>query len=273
MTCEQMAFCHVPAGKFIFGEGKEQKKINLPEYWIGKYPVTHAQFMQFVAARGYENKAYWQEAVQEKYWSKEGFKGRFDDAPRTAPVDFGEPFNLPNHPVVGISWYEALAFTRWLSGQLPVISEQWSVNRGEDTFRAQIQAGQLQTALPTEEQWEKAARGTDGRIYPWGQAADPNRANYDETGIGATSAVGCFPGGQSPYGLLDASGNVWEWVNGKNNLRGGAFTDLAGLARCACRGRSDPSVRLRDFGFRVVVVGFSRASQSVSLVSGLRQAR
>jgi formylglycine-generating enzyme required for sulfatase activity/tRNA A37 threonylcarbamoyladenosine biosynthesis protein TsaE len=254
LTCERMAFCHVPAGEFIFGEGDNQKKINLPEYWMGKYPVTNAQFAQFVAAKGYENQDYWEEAIKADYWKNgQVYSNLWDSAPRTAPEDFGEPFNLSNHPVVGISWYEALAFTRWLSEQLPVISEQWSVNQKKYELNAHIKAGRLEVALPSEEQWEKAARGTDGRIYPWGEKPDPNRANYDDTRLGTTSAVGCFPGGQSPYGLLDASGNIWEWVNGENNLRGGSFNNSEGRARCAYRSLYYPFSWYRDLGFRLVL--------------------
>jgi formylglycine-generating enzyme required for sulfatase activity len=263
LTCEHMFFCHIPAGEFLFGDAKKKIKIA-NEYWIGKYPVTNAQFAHFLVANGYKNPAYWLEAIKKSYWSKAGFKANWDDKPRTAPVDYGEPYNLPNHPVVGISWYEALAFTCWVSEQCSVISGQWSVNGGERVFREQIKAEKLQAALPSEEQWEKAARGPligsgDGQEYPWPGEFDPNKANTHETGIGTTTTVGAFPAGESPYGLLDASGNVWEWTTSPYSqssytLRGGSFGYPSDHARCAFRGWYDPYSRLRRHGFRIVLV-------------------
>jgi formylglycine-generating enzyme required for sulfatase activity len=232
---------------------QRENEIKLDEFWVGKYPITNAQFGQFVQAEGYDNKDFWQEAIKEKYWSKGGFKGRWEDTPRKSPHDYGEPFTFPNHPVVGITWYEALAFTRWLNSLLFDISQQWTVTGGERNFREQMKIKKIFVALPTEEQWEKSARGTDGREYPWPGEFDPNKANTSETGIGTTSAAGCFPTGQSPYGVLDASGNVWEWVNGERNLRGGSFYSYSRDARCSFRFRNLPGYWYRLIGFRVVV--------------------
>jgi formylglycine-generating enzyme required for sulfatase activity len=133
--------------------------------------------------------------------------------------------------------------------------------------------------LPSEPEWEGVARGCDDdRRYPWGVEPDPNRANYHDTGIGATSAVGCFPGGASPYGVEDLSGNVWEWTrslykdylydprDGREDLeagggrvmRGGSFDDDTWDVRCASRGWNPPDYRGGYYGFRVVVSPFSR---------------
>jgi formylglycine-generating enzyme required for sulfatase activity len=167
---------------------------------------------------------------------------------------------LPNHPVVRVTWYEAAAFCCWLTLRLR-------------------QAGDIgpkqEISLPSESQWEKAARGADGRVYPWGNEPDSERANYGETGIGSTTAVGCFPGGASLYGVLDLSGNVWEWCrtrfeesyekyrddndlegDARRVLRGGAFNSSDGYVRCAARFGYSPDLHFRDLGFRVMLSPF-----------------
>jgi formylglycine-generating enzyme required for sulfatase activity/3',5'-cyclic AMP phosphodiesterase CpdA len=250
-------WCEVPAGSFIMGSKDDpdawedespQHEQSMPYgYRISKYPVTNAQYAAFVQHGGYVNPGYWTEA------------GWQDKGDRTRPETYGGVYDLPNHPVVMVSWYEALAFCRWLDEQLH--------QRGE------LSEGEHLT-LPTEAEWEKAARGTDGRRYSWSAEPDPNRANYDETGIGTTSAVGIFPGGETPYGCLDMSGNVLEWCRTKwlfnyagyeeqadhdpegtsgRVLRGGAFYGSRRNVRCANRGGNLPDYRDWYDGFRVVV--------------------
>ena len=162
------------------------------------------------------------------------------------------PQALVNHPVVYVKWYDALAYCRWLS---------------EVTGK--------EIALPSEAEWEKAARGDkDKREYPWGDAFDPKRANTSKGGPGKTTAVGSYPQGASPYGVLDMSGNVWQWtrsifkgypyqpVDGRENLedtsssrvvRGGSWAFDPYHARVASRNGFRPVFRINGIGFRVVV--------------------
>jgi len=239
----EIVWCDVPAGPFLSGGDKERDESITEPYRIDRYPVTNAQFEAFVRAGGYQEERYWQEAIQEGYWSDGAIKARWDDKPYAAPEDYGEPYNLPNHPVVGVTWYEVVAFCHWLT---VVLREQGRLGESESI------------TLPSDAQWEKAARGTDGRVYPWGDEPNPERANYGDTGIGTTSAVGCFPGGRSPYEVEDASGNVWEWVGDGRVLRGGAFDSSAHRVRCPCRGIGRPIARSWSSGFRVVVSPFRR---------------
>ena len=282
-----IVWCEVPVGPFVMGSqedwrkeeierliyGKEmpQHTLDLPAFRISRFLVTNAQYRIFIETGGYQEASYWPEAVKASYWREGQVKRRFVKGGEiveewaTAPADYGQPFDLANHPVVGINWYEAMAYCHWLTEKLRQTGE--------------LRPDEIIT-LPSEAQWEKAARGTDGRIYPWGDEPDPNRANYDDTGIGTTSAVGCFPDGASPYGCLDMSGNVWEWtrslwggeveaefnypydpndgredlaagVNVARVLRGGSFGNNLRYVRCAIRGRHSPYYRLDLIGFRV----------------------
>ena len=148
-----------------------------------------------------------------------------------------------------------MAYCEWLTGKLNA--------EGKDGI----------ITLPTEAQWEKAARGDDGRIYPWGDdKIAPNRANYIETGINDTSPVGCFPGGKSPYELFDMSGNVFEWCLDDRReyrkesvtnpyqkgavrvLRGGSFGNRADICRSAARLGHDPDDRYDYVGFRLALL-------------------
>jgi formylglycine-generating enzyme required for sulfatase activity len=269
-----IVWCEVPAGPFLMGSTDEDKMawddekpqhtcdIEQP-YAISRYLVTNAQYVAFVQAGGYG---------EPRYWTEAGWAWREKNSV-TGPEEYGTPYNLPNHPMVGVSWYEAIAFCRWLTEEL---------RREEGLTEFQ------EITLPTEPQWEKAARSDDGRIYPWGAKPDPERANYDDTGIGSTSAVGCFPGGASPYGVEDLSGNVWEWTrslwgtgsselsfgypydfeDGREDLdagddvhrvlRGGVFGGTEGRVRCAFCVGDLPFNRILNLGFRVVVSPFRR---------------
>jgi formylglycine-generating enzyme required for sulfatase activity len=154
------------------------------------------------------------------------------------------------HPVVSVSWEDARRYCAWLS---------------ETAGRAH--------RLPTEAEWEKAARGTDGRIYPWGDEWDAARCNTSEGGLEAVAPVGGYPQGASPYGVLGMAGNVWEWTSSaradypydardgredqeietRRIVRGGSFLLDRRYARCAVRYGSDPARRAWMYGFRVVV--------------------
>jgi formylglycine-generating enzyme required for sulfatase activity len=186
-------------------------------------------------------------------------------------VDFGEVYQTGNHPVVGVTWYEAVAYCRWLNGEVG-----WK--------RLGLQEG-WEVRLPSEAEWERAARGMDGRKYPWASGEEPTgkgHANFAASNIGGSSAVGLFVGGGTPEGLMDMGGNVWEWTrslwgrdygvpgfkypydphDGREEeaagcevlrvLRGGSWDVPVGSLRCAFRFRFDPTLRDRDVGFRVV---------------------
>jgi len=285
-----LGFVEVPLGPFLMGTREKdipalleqlggrrewyedetpQHETTLPAYYMAHHLVTVAQFQAFVEAGGYREPRYWPAAQAAGVWQAGQVKGRWDDESRDKPYDFGEPFNLPNHPVVGVTWYEAVAFCRWLTERL----QEWEGI--PEPLATLLRVGTLpwQVRLPTEAEWEKAARGTEGRLFPWGDRPDPDRANYADTGIGTTSAVGCFPGGASLYGVEDLSGNVWEWTRslyrdypydpadgreelrgkGSRVLRGGAFFYGVRYIRCASRRMFLPDLWDRLNGFRVVV--------------------
>jgi formylglycine-generating enzyme required for sulfatase activity len=178
---------------------KPQHTVNIPySYKAAKYPITNAQYRLFVEDKGY---------TTQRYWTVAGWEWK-EANDRTDVYNWGEPFTLPNHPVVGVSWYESVAYCRWLT----------EVMRG----CGELADGWL-IRLPTEAEWEKAARGTDGRTYPWGEKFDPEKANGKETEVESTNAVGIFPDGVSPYGCHEMAGNVWEW--GATKVEGSSYSD------------------------------------------------
>ncbi len=294
MTIDAMPFCYIPPGPFWMGSEDGNKNetpqhwLDIPYgYWLSQYPITNAQFQAFMNDGGYQQSTYWEEAKKAKVWQNGKVKGWLEDEPRNRPVRLPHPFNLPNHPVVGITWYEALAFTRWLTAK-------WHKSKLPHNWHI---------CLPSEAEWEKAAQGgaqipvppiiqpiTALKVSPtptatitsndhaqtrfiWGDDLNPNLANYEATDIKTTSAVGCFPGGISPYGLHEMSGNMFEWTRSKDApyeykpddgreqldasddiriMRGGFYGDDDGTwLRCACRGRRYPHFVYYGSGMRL----------------------
>jgi formylglycine-generating enzyme required for sulfatase activity len=168
----------VPAGEFLMGsdagdrDERPQRRVYLDAFEIDKYEVTNVQYRRFLLATGHAPPQSW--------------PGRYvaflpDRDPDWHGAEY--PDGEAMHPVVAVNWDDATAYCAW--------------------------AGKR---LPSEAEWEKAARGTDGRVYPWGDEWDVARANAGLTGTGYTQPVGSYPGGASPCGALDMAGNAWEWV-------------------------------------------------------------
>ncbi len=211
---------YIPAGEFLMGSNdyddeKPRRNVYLDGYWIYKYPVTVAQYRKFCQATGRQE---------------------------PPPPDWGWK---DDHPIVNVSWNDAVAYAKW-----------------------------ARVRLPTEAEWEKAARGTDGRRFPWGNEWDAKKCNTWESGPRRTTAVGSYADGASPYGIQDMAGNVWEWCadwydahyyksapnrnptgpdSGKYRvLRGGSWYYYVRNCRAALRSTVAPAVRLNNNGFRCV---------------------
>lgn len=263
------AWVNIPAGTYLIGEDKHPVQIEQP-YRMAKYPVTNAQYAAFIRADGYHQRQWWSDTGWA--WRTGEYDSQADEeqkkwlARRTAekrhePYSWHNPrFNNPLAPVVSVCWFEAEAYANWLAA---------NINRP--------------MRLPTETEWEAAARGPEGREYPWGNAWEPSRLNASEYWAGeedlsdykswkkwldersesaSTSMVGQFPAGATPGGLQDLSGNAWEWCmdwydqNKKERVvRGGAWLSTRRLARCAYRIRSVPDLFNIYIGFRLFSPG------------------
>jgi formylglycine-generating enzyme required for sulfatase activity len=196
-------------------------------FYIAKYLVTWIQYRAFLESEdGFK---------QSRWWDKLAYRA-------SSP---GRQFNqYDNHPAKNVAWVEAVAFCRWLSMKLG-----------------------FEVQLPTEWEWQQAATGGDpANEYPWGSEWDSGKANTWESDLRCTTAVGVYPGGVSPVGALDMSGNVWEWclneyenpkrieISGKaaRAVRGGSWNGNRSGARCAFRLRLNPNSRVNVIGFRLV---------------------
>jgi len=271
MTVEAMHFCHVPAGPFL-NPLEEHNETELDyDYWLARYPVTQAQFSQFVAEGGYKNEAYWAEAIEEGYWSSDGFKGRYDGIARTEPYRLGIPFKLPNHPAVGMTWREAMAFCRWLTEALQQganLPGDFIVSLPQDNEWRKVAVGGVQ--IPQTPSWQvakqidwsnPATRPTvenpvPQRRYPWGESLTTDHTNFEQTKIGSTTAIGCFGRGAGPYGHEELSGSVWEWLLSRpGDIAGGAYyVEEERITSSARRDRYPGRWLISGRGFRCVVV-------------------
>jgi formylglycine-generating enzyme required for sulfatase activity len=251
-----LGFVEIPAGPFTmgsdpgqdslafdiewWGEGRVQGTVTLPTFYLARTEVTVAQYAAFVNDAAY---------------------------PVLDPRALRAP---PGHPVTHVAWTDAVAYARWLDGALREPSGQDAGPLRETGIPGLLDAG-YHVALPSEAEWEKAARGTDGRVYPWGGEPRRDRANYRAR---ATVAVGSFDCPECPYPVLDMSGNVWEWTRSPYRpypfdvteeaielgvdalwvMRGGSFGDPEPFIRAANRGGADPGARRPFIGFRVALV-------------------
>jgi len=229
----------VPAGPFWMGsetgrmDERPRHRVELDAYLIDAYEVTNTRYALFVEAGGYSTPSLWSPSG----WA---WKNRLHVS---LPAHWANPmWNEPMQPVVGVSWFEAEAFCRYVGKR-----------------------------LPTEAEWEKAARGDDERAFPWGNEWDASRTNGPPDGS-VTVRVGSYPTGVSPNGVHDMAGNVWEWVvdwyesdyyarspernppgppSGRARvLRGGAWGYSPVNLRASARYAAGPGTRSPDIGFR-----------------------
>lgn len=252
---------YVPEGEFLMGseDGYSNEKpehlVYLDAFWIYQHPVTNVQFAAFIDSTGHETTAEemgWSYVFEDRGWVKR------DGADWGAPEGPGSSLaGREDHPVVHVSWFDASVYCAWAGGR-----------------------------LLSEAEWEKAARGTDGRKHPWRESpvisykvnyCDVNcPSSYPDTnwddGFEKTSPVGSYPLGASPYGALDMVGNVWEWVAdwfgedyysrspyenpaGPDNgayrvMRGSSWLTEVRYLRVSIRNGDDPGLSSGDIGFR-----------------------
>jgi formylglycine-generating enzyme required for sulfatase activity len=238
-TCKQSGYSESSCRDGLEPE-LPRHRVTVEAIYLDRYGVTNALFERFVAATGYRTIA--EEEGTGFAWRQQNGKWQMlktDGATWRAPSGPGATAP-PAHPVVQVSWSDALAYCRW--------------------------AGKR---LPSEAEWELAARGTNALRYPWGEAWDPAKANGTMT-VKATTPVGSYPDGASPFGVLDMAGNVWQWTSslyrpypylysdGREDLnakggrvfRGGSWYSLPWVLRSAGRGGGGPAARGNGLGFR-----------------------
>lgn len=242
-------WCKVPAGTVLLEDssmnaGTVGGKLKVDRFFIAKYPVTNAQYQVFVDAKdGYSDPRWWEYSPEARGWrqmvghpAQTGFEG--NDLPRTR-----------------ISWFDAVAFCNWLTHRLT----------GGDNAPTALKS--IRITLPTEQQWQHAAQGDDNREYPWGNEFDRSRCNTPDSRNRKPTPVRQYEGWPSPYGVVDMSGNIWEWcitawgtdsddITGDvgRAVRGGSWDDLRNFARVTNRNWFSPYDQHDCQGFRLVMI-------------------
>lgn len=235
---EPFEWCRVPSGEFIYSDNTAYKPV-LPTFSMSKYLITYSQFQVFIeSADGFGNSRWWQGLACDQ-----------------SSLPGEQAFKRSNHPRERVSWYDAIAFCRWLSYRL---GGGYAIDK----------VGEWKVRLPTDYEWEKAARGPDGLLFPYGNEFDKTKCNTRESDINHTTAVTKYADGQSPYGVFDLCGNVWEWcltnwskpeisprkedlkTNSRRVLRGGSWSHNRFSVRTVYRFYA-PDDRLSFCGFRI----------------------
>jgi formylglycine-generating enzyme required for sulfatase activity len=220
----------IPAGSVTLTGGDDWA---VAAFELAQYPVTNPQFQVFLDdADGYASSVWWD-------FSRRAARWHLEHGPAEVESDG------PMLPRVSVSWYEAFAFCRWLSAKT-----------GDDI------------TLPTEQEWQRAAQGDDGRIFAWGNASDISRCNASESGIKCLTPVDAFPTGASAFGVFDMGGNAAEWCLNAYNvpddvdvatfsggearaMRGGSYGLSLHNAQVAFRSFNHPGDRFDFLGFRL----------------------
>jgi formylglycine-generating enzyme required for sulfatase activity len=236
----------IPAGFFRMGSrfyAREDpsRAVQVSEFEIAHVPVTVNQYAAFLESKAHQEKLWWSEDGWDWLKGRADGWGRKD---RRVPDGWDAQLQKPAHPVTGVTYFEAEAYCKWIGSvkNKPV-------------------------RLPSESEWEYAARGDDGRPFPWGEDFDPRLVNTLEAEIGATVEAASMPGDSSPFGVMDMCGNVQQWTSsayaplpnevvasGKLFVaRGGSFNDTVFGSRASYRRGYPPGFFYPFLGFRLVV--------------------